>query len=88
MCAVKLSQGERNAKFSWIHIPSNRTVPRINLDDTRSKSYLTMTTYKDEDFEALQCRAQTKKTVKYHVINIIRLSKSMGNNFSPHICNR
>ncbi|XP_029184817.2 titin-like isoform X1 [Acropora millepora] len=75
VCAVKLSAGERlNAKFSWMHIPSNRTVARRNHDDTRSKSYLTITTYKDEDFEELQCRAETKNTVKYHVINITRLS--------------
>ena len=88
MCAVKLPQGERNAKFSWMHIPSNGTVVRINLDDARSKSCLTRTTWKDKDFEALQCRTETKKTVKYHVINVIRLSKLMGNNFPPHICNR
>ena len=53
VCAVKLPAGERlNAKFSWMHIPSNRTVARRNHDDERSKSSLTITTYKDEDFDA------------------------------------
>ncbi|XP_067046268.1 uncharacterized protein [Acropora muricata] len=75
VCAVKLPAGERlNVKFSWMHIPSNRTVAKRNHNDERSQSSLTITTYKDEDFEELQCRAETNNTVKYHVINITRLN--------------
>lgn len=74
VCAVRLPKGGTTAKFSWMHIPSNTSVARKYHDDTRSKSYLTITTYKDEDFEALQCQAETRNTVKYHVINITRLS--------------
>ena len=34
-----------------------------------------MTTNKNEDFEALQCRAETISTVKFHIINITKLSR-------------
>lgn len=75
LCAVRVPPGATNAEFSWMHTPSNRTIARKFHDDTRSKSYLTITTYKDEDFEAPQCRAETKATVKFHVINVTKLSR-------------
>ena len=76
VCAVKVPESiQQNVMFSWMHIPSNRTVPREFHDDMRSKSFLTETTNKDEDFEALQCKAETKSTVKFHIINITKLSK-------------
>lgn len=75
VCAVKVPESiQQNVMFSWMHIPSNRTVPREFHDDMRSKSFLTETTNKDEDFEALQCKAETKSTVKFHIINITKLS--------------
>lgn len=75
VCAVKIPEGDTRATFSWMHIPSNKTIARESHEDTRSKSFLTLTTYEDEDFEALQCRAETKATVKFHVINITKLSR-------------
>lgn len=75
VCAVRVPESlKENAMFSWRHIPSNRTVARQFHDDMRSKSYLSIITNKDEDFETLQCRAETKATVKFHTINITRLS--------------
>lgn len=75
VCAVKVPESmQQNVMFSWIHIPSNRSVPREFHDDMRSKSFLTITTNKDEDFETLQCKAETKSTVKFHIINITQLS--------------
>ncbi|XP_078353247.1 neural cell adhesion molecule 1-like isoform X2 [Oculina patagonica] len=75
VCAVKVPESlKENAMFSWKHVPSNRTVAREFHDDMRSKSYLSVTTNKDEDFETLQCRAETKATVKFHTINITKLS--------------
>ena len=76
VCAVKVPESmQQNVMFSWMHIPSNRTVPREFHDDMRSKSFLTITTNKDEDFETLQCKAETKSTVKFHIINITKLSR-------------
>ena len=74
LCAVRVPPGGTSAKFSWMHTPSNRTIARQFHDDTRSKSYLTIMTYKDEDFEAPQCRAETKATVKFHIIDVTKLS--------------
>ena len=73
-CAVKVPTGT-NAKFSWMHIPSNTSVAKQLHEDLGSKSHLMITTYEDKDFEALQCRAETKNTVKFHVVNIMRLRK-------------
>ena len=76
VCAVKVPESlDENAMFSWKHIPSNRTVARDKHDDMRSKSYLSITTNRDEDFETLQCKAETKLTVKFHKINITKLSR-------------
>lgn len=74
VCAVKVPESSSNAKFSWMHIPSNRTVSREYHDDMRSKSYLRIVTKEDKDFETLQCKAETKETVKFHTINITKLS--------------
>lgn len=74
VCAVRVTSGT-NAKFSWMYVPSNRVIAREKHDDTWNRSYLMLTTYKDEDFEALQCRAETKRTTKFHVINITKLSR-------------
>ncbi|CAH3193998.1 unnamed protein product [Porites evermanni] len=71
-CAVKVP-ADTNAKFSWMHIPSNKSVAKQHHEDLGSKSHLMITTYDDKDFEALQCRAETKNTVKFHVVNITRL---------------
>ena len=76
VCAVKVPESiQKNVMFSWTHIPSNRTVPREFHDDMRSKSFLAITTNKDEDFETLQCKAETKSTAKFHIINITKLSR-------------
>ena len=75
LCAVRLPTGQTRVKFSWMHIPSNRTVSKQFHEELRGKSYLTITTLKDEDFESLQCRAETASTVKFHVIDIIKLSE-------------
>ena len=75
LCAVRLPTGQTGVKFSWMHIPSNRTVSKQFHEELRGKSYLTITTLKDEDFESLQCRAETASTVKFHVIDIIKLSE-------------
>ena len=76
VCAVKVPESiQQNVVFTWMHIPSNSTVPREFHDDMRSKSYLTITTNKDKDFETLQCKAETKSTVKFHIINITKLSR-------------
>ena len=76
VCAVNVPESiKHNVVFSWMHIPSNRTVPREFHDDMRSKSFLTITTNKDEDFETLQCKAETKSTAKFHIINITKLSR-------------
>ena len=74
VCAVKVPESIQ-VMFSWMHIPSNRTVPREFHDDMRSKSFLRIFTNKDEDFETLQCKAETKSTVKFHIINITKLSR-------------
>ncbi|CAH3028831.1 unnamed protein product, partial [Porites evermanni] len=74
LCAVRLPPGQTGVKFSWMHIPSNRTVSKQFHEELRGKSYLTITTIKDEDFESLQCRAETASTVKFHVIDIIKLN--------------
>ncbi|PFX13599.1 Titin [Stylophora pistillata] len=73
VCAVKIPEGHK-ARFSWMHIPSNRTVPKRLHDDTGSKSYLTMITKQDVEFETLQCRAENRATVKYHKIDIKKLN--------------
>ncbi|XP_022808868.1 neural cell adhesion molecule 2-like isoform X2 [Stylophora pistillata] len=73
VCAVKIPEGHK-ATFSWMHIPSNRTVPKRLHDDTGSKSYLSMITKRDVEFETLQCRAENRVTVKYHKIDIKKLS--------------
>ena len=75
VCAARVPPGITNPKFSWMRIPSNTTVAKEYHDDIRSKSHLTITTYKGQDFEALQCRAETKATVKFHIVNITKLSK-------------
>ena len=75
LCAVRLPTGQTGVKFSWMHIPSNRTVSKQFHEELRGKSYLTITTLKDEDFESMQCRAETASTVKFHVIDIIKLSE-------------
>lgn len=75
LCAVRLPTGQTSVKFSWMHIPSNRTISKQFHEELRGKSYLTITTLKDEDFESLQCRAETVSTVKFHVIDIIKLSE-------------
>lgn len=86
VCAVKVPDSmQQNVMFSWIHIPSNRSVPREFHDDMRSKSFLTITTNKDEDFETLQCKAETKSTVKFHIINITRLSMCYVTHFHKNI---
>lgn len=74
VCAARVPPGITNPKFSWMRIPSNTTVAKEYHDDIRSKSHLTITTYKGQDFEALQCRAETKTTVKFHIVNITKLS--------------
>lgn len=74
LCAVRLPTGQTGVKFSWMHIPSNRTVSKQFHEELRGKSYLTITTLKDEDFESLQCRAETASTVKFHVIDIVKLN--------------
>ena len=74
VCAAMVPEGIQ-VVFSWMHIPSNRTVPREFHDDMRSKSFLRIPTNKDEDFETLQCKAETKSTVKFHIINITKISK-------------
>lgn len=76
VCAVKVPESiQQNVMFSWMHIPSNRTVARKFHDDMRSKSFLAITTNNDEDFETLQCKAETKSTVKFHIIHITKLSR-------------
>ena len=86
VCAVKVPESmQQNVMFSWMHIPSNRTVPREFHDDMRSKSFLTITTNKDEDFETLQCKAETKSTVKFHIINITKLSRCYVAQFHKNI---
>ena len=74
VCAVKIPEGD-TARFSWMHIPSNTTVPKGWHDDTASKSYLQIVTKKDVEFETLQCQAKNKHTVKYHAVNVKKLSK-------------
>ena len=73
VCAVKILEGD-TAMFSWMHIPSNTTVPKGWHDDTASKSYLQIVTKKDVEFETLQCQAENKHTVKYHAVNVKKLS--------------
>lgn len=73
VCAVKIPEGD-TAMFSWMHIPSNKTVPRELHDDTARKSYLRMFTKEDVEFETLQCQAKNKHTVKYHAVNVKKLS--------------
>ena len=78
VCGVKVAPEGNDAKFSWMHLPSNTTVGRKYHDDSGTSSWLTMVTYDDQDFERLQCRAATKTTVKYHRINVTRLCKKMS----------
>nr|XP_058964140.1 titin-like isoform X1 [Pocillopora verrucosa] len=73
VCAVKILEGD-TAMFSWMHIPSNTTVPKGWHDDTASKSYLQIVTKKDVEFETLQCQAENKHTVKYHAVNVKKLT--------------
>lgn len=73
VCAVEIPEGD-TAMFSWMHIPSNTTVPKGWHDDTASKSYLRMVTKEDVEFETLQCQAKNKHTVKYHAVTVKKLT--------------
>ena len=86
VCSVKVPESiQQNVMFSWMKIPSNRTVPREFHDDMRSKSFLTITTNKDDDFETLQCKAETKSTVKFHIINVTKLSRCFITQFHKKV---